>query len=382
MPIYVKDNNVWKEITDALPDFGNLYAHGYDSYGQLGDNNRNHVSAPIQIGTISNWLIISSGDHHVLTINNNGTLWACGRNNYGQLGLNIPTATSKSTFTQVGSDIDWSILFCGWYHTTLIKTSGTLWMCGSNSDGQLGQNNILHLSTPTQIGSDTNWLNCCSFGNSSYAIKTDGTLWACGENDYGQLGLDNRTYKSTFTQIGSDTDWKQINGGLIHICAIKFNGTLWSCGNNSYGQLGLNLPVISGHKSTFTQIGTDTDWAVIGCGYYHTFAIKTNGNLWSCGYNTNGQLGLNNIISKSTFTQIGTDTDWSKVIGGYYHSLFVKINGQFYSCGQNDYGQLGLNDIVNRSVPTQISTLNNTIEISCGSYHNVVINPPSEIEFI
>jgi alpha-tubulin suppressor-like RCC1 family protein len=42
----------------------------------------------------------------------------------------------------------------------------------------------------------------------------------------------------------------------------------------------------------------------IACGYTHTFILKNDGSIWSCGFNNNGQLGLGNTTKRTTFTQV------------------------------------------------------------------------------
>jgi alpha-tubulin suppressor-like RCC1 family protein len=111
----------------------------------------------------------------------------------------------------------------------------TLYVCGSNNSGQLGLGNTADRSTLTQVGSDTNWQSVSSGGPHTLAVKTNGTLWACGRNIYGQLGLNNTAYQSTLTQVGSDTNWQSVSCGdtnCNHTVAIKTNGTLWACGYN------------------------------------------------------------------------------------------------------------------------------------------------------
>jgi len=56
-------------------------------------------------------------------------------------------------------------------HTLAIKTDGTLWTWGYNSNGQLGQENLTRYSSPVQVGSETEWLDAISSGNSSYGFK-------------------------------------------------------------------------------------------------------------------------------------------------------------------------------------------------------------------
>ena len=99
--------------------------------------------------------------------------------------------------------------------------------------------------------------------------------------------------------------------------AIKTDGTLWAWGYNSIGQLGLNDRV---HRSSPTQIGTLTNWNLVNTRMYVGVAIKTNGTLWLWGNNDYGQLGLNTggpYIHRSSPVQVGLETTWiSASVGG------------------------------------------------------------------
>ena len=174
-------------------------------------------------------------------------------------------------------------------------------------------------------------------------IKSDGSLWVIGDNEYGQLGLNNTTNQSTFVQVvnspdGNDYNWKQIYCGSYSTVAIKNDGTLWTCGYNINYQLGLNNNTTPVKK--FTQVGSDRDWKYACIGQYHGLAIKENGSLYSWGTNRNGLLGQNStsISAKSnTPNQIGTDTDWEYIDTSSYTSGAIKSDGSLYIWGNYDW---------------------------------------------
>ena len=137
---------------------------------------------------------------------------------------------------------------------------------------------------------------------------------------------------------------------------MKNDGTLWSCGYNSGGQLGLGDTI---NRTTFTQITTNTDdIKSVYCGNHHTFILKNNDTLWGCGWNNYGQLGLENNSNKTTFIQITTNTDDIKQIYcGFDYTFILKNDDTLWGCGRNySYGQLGLGDFNNRSTFTQVTT--------------------------
>jgi alpha-tubulin suppressor-like RCC1 family protein len=230
-----------------------------------------------------------------------------------------------------------------------------LYSCGENASGQLCLSNRINKSTPTQAGL-SNWEKIQAGRKNVCLINFLGELYSCGDNYYGELGLNlasSGANKSTFTQIGSSTNWSDVSCGQSHCLAINLLGQLYSWGYNNYGQLGFNDII---NRSSITQVGTDTDWETVACGMYTSFAIKTNGTLYGWGDNGSGQLGLDDAINRSTPSQIGVSSNWSKVSPGYLHTIFIDSSNYIYSCGSNVYGQLGQNDTVSRSSPIQIGT--------------------------
>jgi len=121
------------------------------------------------------WKEISAGGSHTVAIKNDGTLWAWGSNSRGQLGDG--TTVDKNTPIQIGTDTDWSIVRAGRQDFNLaIKTDGTLWAWGNNDGGQLGDDTTVDKNSPIQIGSDTNWSSISGGFYFSVALKSNGTL--------------------------------------------------------------------------------------------------------------------------------------------------------------------------------------------------------------
>ena len=203
----------------------------------------------------------------------------------------------------------------GSYAAVATKTDGTLWAWGKNNYGQLGLSDGNNRHSPVQVGAGTTWSNATTSRDATIAIKTDGTLWTWGLNDNGQLGQNNTAYKSSPVQVGTGTTWSKISEGKMCTFAIKTDGTLWSWGLNADGQLGQGN-IIS--RSSPVQVGTGTTWSEIGCGATGAVAaaIKTDGTLWSWGYNAQGQQGRGDTIARSSPVQVGALTTWRKVSAG------------------------------------------------------------------
>lgn len=226
--------------TFALKTDGTLWAWGANWYGKLGDGTGIDRKVPTQIGTATNWRSIAVGDDYTMALKTDGTLWAWGFNGYdGHLGDG--TQTDRSAPIQIGTATNWSAVSAGTNHTMGVKTDGTLWAWGTGSYGQHGDGTggFDIYRTPTKIGTATNWRATASgVYHLSLQIQTDGSLWAWGNNEYSQLGDGTSVGRSVPTQVGSGTNWASIAIGQWHTIGLTTDGTVWAWGNNDNGQLG------------------------------------------------------------------------------------------------------------------------------------------------
>jgi alpha-tubulin suppressor-like RCC1 family protein len=331
-----------------------LWGWGYNGQGQLGDNTRTSQLSPVQtIAGGTNWKQVSGGSQFTAAVKSDGTLWTWGYNAQGGLGTNNTTRVSSPVQTVAGGT-NWKQVSCGLYHMSAIKTNGTLWSCGYNHKGQLGDNTITKKSSPVQtVAGGTNWKQVSGGQYHTAAIKTDGTLWTWGYNPHGALG--NNTFNDTSSPaqtITGGTNWKQVSCGYSHTAAIKTDGTLWMIGNNTTGQLGDGTIVRK--PSPVQTVSGGTNWRQVATGYQHTAAIKTDGTVWAWGDGSLGSLGDNTSVRKSSPVQtISGGTNWKQVSCFNFQTAGIKSDGTLWTWGYNNYGQLGDNTSVNKSSPVQ-----------------------------
>ena len=219
----------WKQVSfardtaAAIKTDGTLWLWGVNTSGNLGTNDTVvSKSSPVQtIAGGTNWKQVSAGAA-TAAIKTDGTLWTWGSNFQGALGQN--DIADRSSPVQVGANTNWKQVSVG-SHSAAIKTDGTLWTWGFNIFGQLGLSDTTARSSPTQVGTGTNWKQVSvSGGDTTYtaAIKTDGTLWLWGYNTNGQLGNNNTTNTvSPIQTISGGTNWKQVSSGAYHVAAIR-----------------------------------------------------------------------------------------------------------------------------------------------------------------
>jgi len=350
---------------------------------------------PIKQAQSAVWQSVSAGFSHSAAIKNDGTLWAWGLNDFGQVGDG--SVTNRYIPVQISTATNWQSVSVGYYYTLAIKSDGTLWGWGFNECGQLGDGTTNGKMLPAQIGTSTDWRLVSAGGGHSVAIKNDGTLWAWGNNAAGQLGDGTTTNRFSPVQIGSSTDWKSVSAGHIcyiesypncnymyeHTVAVKNNGTLWTWGYNSNGQLGDGSRT---DRKSPLQIGTATNWQSVSAGPNYTVAIKNDGTLWAWGNNFSGQLGDGTKTEKTSPVQIGFSSNWQSVTSGHLsfdanhtnkyiggHTVAIKSDGTLWAWGGNNDGQLGDGTTAEKNSPVQVGTSANWQSVSASNRYTDAI---------
>lgn len=371
----VTGSTYWYGVqTGRFSSSGTMWGWGYNGTGSMGDGTALNRSSPIQIGSLATWSSIGAGDRHAIAVKTDGTLWAWGYDAFGQLGLS-DSSNNRSSPVQIGSLTTWASVMYGneCRQSLAVKTDGTLWAWGYNNKGQLGLQDTANRSSPVQVGALTNWFSVAAGGyNGQYntlAIKTDGTLWAWGYNNHGQLGVATNagtvTGVSSPVQVGALTNWVKVVTNGDHTLAIKTDGTLWAWGYNGQGQLGLGSTT---DASSPVQVGAGTSWTAIAVGRLCSLAVTSDGKLWSWGDNTHGELGQRNTTSLSSPTQVGVLTTWASVAAGRNHSLALTSTGQLFAWGYRANGDIGDGANVSRSSPVAIGSSTAWTSLQAGRY--------------
>jgi alpha-tubulin suppressor-like RCC1 family protein len=215
----------WKQVSigytsAAVKTDGTLWTWGSDAVGRLGDNNSINRSSPVQtVSSGTNWKQVSVGCSFTAAIKTDGTLWLWGSGFAGVFGNNT-TIDRSSPVQTISSGNNWKEVSVGFVNTSAIKTDGTLWTWGSSTAGRLGNNETsIDRSSPVQtVSSGTNWKKVSVGYFHTSAIKTDGTLWSWGCNTvYGRLGDNSNINKSSPVQtVSAGTDWRQVDAGVCN----------------------------------------------------------------------------------------------------------------------------------------------------------------------
>ena len=248
----------------------------------------------------------------------------------------------------------------------IIDDNHTLWACGNNSQGQLGnggqgnlqQKHVTVQTTPIKIME--NVASVSSSGLHTLAVGTDGVLWGWGSNRAGQLGVGvtgdgivdgwGETYAKPVQIM---TGVQAASAGEDFSLILKTDGTLWGCGIADCLGLGNHGDVVNPYYTEIDITGQKVDHyfqthpvqiktgvRAICASRNHAFAITGDDVLWGWGKNRDLSLGVGDD-EEQFWTPQQIMTGVRSVSSAYSHTLAVKTDGTLWAWGRNDFGQLG-----------------------------------------
>jgi alpha-tubulin suppressor-like RCC1 family protein len=357
--LYFSDGTAWATIVPPVVYNNSIWGWGNNCNGSLGDNTTVSKSSPVSVvGGFTDWCQVASGEQFSLAVRTNGTLWAWGQANNGKLGNNTVAGNVSSPVSVVGGFCDWCQISAGAStgHSLAVRQNGTAWAWGFNDVGQLGDNTTAQKSSPVSVvGGYTDWCQISGGLAFSVALRQNGTAWAWGVNTGGRLGDNTTVNKSSpVSVVGGFCDWCQISAGNNFSLAVRTTGTAWAWGYGNYGRLGNNCT--AARSSPVSVVGGFTDWCQVSAGTGHSLGLRTNSTLWAWGYGHQGQIGDNaGVVQRSSpVSVVGGFTDWCQASAGSNDSFGLRTNGTLWAWGAGSYGRLGDNTTVNKSSPVSV----------------------------
>ena len=373
--------------THILLSDGSVRATGSNSYGQLGIENSGYLSVFTPSYTPSGGITctaVSSGNAHTQILLSDGSVRATGINWDGQLGTGNTTA-DVTVFTQVytpSDGITCTAVSCGYSHTQILLSDGSVRATGVNSSSQLGTGDKTDVSVFTQVYTPSGGVTCIAASSGfshTQILLSDGSVRATGQNTNGQLGIQNGININVLRDLNINVNY--ISTGIGHIAVIKSDGSVWTKGSNSSGQLG------TGDKtdvSVFTQVynpalNNNITCRAVSCGSSYTHILLSDGSVRATGQNTNGQLGTGNRTHQKSFVPVYTPSGGLRctaVSCGGGHTMILLSDGSVRATGANGNGQLGTGNTPSLRVFTQVYTPSGGITctaVSCGENFTLIL---------
>jgi len=300
---------------------GTAWCWGGNAYGQLGKGDRENAPSPVAVrgpdgvGVLSNLVAVAAGGLHTVALQGDGSVWAWGRGNSGQLGGTNRTAVQTTPARVRGPEgRGWldgiRAIAAGRACTVALASDGTVWSWGANGNGQLGDGTKNDRHAPVQVvgpdgsGALTGIVAVAASplsGDLTAALGADGTVWTWGANDAGQLGdgtrPDGRDKPGRVVGPGGDgilTGIVAVAVSGTHALALGADGALWAWGDNRFGQLGDGTTV---NRSFPVRVQLAAGrFGGLAAGARHSIAIRADGTPAAWGNDWFGQLGGQAVV--------------------------------------------------------------------------------------
>lgn len=344
--------------TLIVKDDGSLWVTGsYTRCFGLNDNSIDTTKGFVQVTTNINYDVekVFSADSFSFILKKDGTLWGCGVNSSGQLGVghfnNVDTWTKVTGLDGVRiKDVS-----LGGSHTAVLSEDRKVYLTGSNDKGQLGLRHFDNVSTFTNVKIGNQMIFQVACGNAHTLLATDSSnsgyyyVYGCGWNYYGQLGIANPTSTTSgefdlakkgfckFKNLQSNANLIAAEGNSSWIKKTGNSGV--ASGSNGDGILCTST---TGNKSTWTTMSfSEVDSAVrriIPKGS-KLYLLCEDGSLWVKGYNYYGNLGLGHNTTVTTLTKVTAsciNADINNIVCGESHTVILKNDYYLYYTGGNN----------------------------------------------
>lgn len=391
-------------LTHAFPGFG----HYQVSLSVTDDDGNDSGAVDLEVEVAFKGAVqVAAGHEHSLALLADGSVWAWGWNEYGQIGSNAPfgvgRAHSVTPVRVAGLPQSVSAIAAGGQFSLALLEDGTVMAWGNNRFGQLGNGEATGEGAnpvPVLIPGLVNVISIAASGSHVLALLGDGRVMAWGNNTHAQAGIDPgaeddaayRPYIVSPVLVAGLVDVRAIAAGQVHSLALLADGKVMAWGAREYGELGDGIidppyrpePGLVQLPAGITHIASS--------GSEHSIAVETDGSIWMWGGNFNRQIDddkedrptpvrlsrLAGITEVNTAQPIslavlddGSVWTWGinlpellgrdghgkppaplaglgsavGVAGGYQHALVLLGDGTVWTWGWNRHGQLGRSPI-------------------------------------
>lgn len=331
---------------------------------------------------------VGAGYMHSGVIDAQGSLWMCGDNIVGQLG-NGGLGNFESHGNYFGKCQTFPVkvmdnvasVSCGNQYTAVVKTDGTLWMWGYFQwIGNHGPNKD-QFFTPVKVMDNVKTVSCGS--THTAAIKTDGSLWVWGSNDDGEVG-NGTVSRRIETPVKIMDNVISVSCGRAYTAAVTADGSLWAWGD--YDEYGSGENNYMGRGNTVPVKVMDNVVSVSCDKYADTaVAVKADGTLWVWGYDYKSTSSDDPMVCKAPKKILDKV---STVSMGNGFIAAIKTDGSLWTRGYNTYGQLGTNGAYDHywsdgwGAGNQIvfkKIMDGVSGVSCGEHHMVIVKSDGSI---
>lgn len=327
----------------VLRSDGTVTSSGDNTHGQLGDGTTVSRTSPGPVLGLSDVTLVSaSTSNYSLAVTADGKLWSWGSDLWGQLGNGPGPDQDQPSPTQISGLSGVTTATAAYLHGLAVtsdgvKPDGTVWAWGINNSGQLGDGTNLQRKAPVPISGLSGVTAVAGGSGHSLALK-DGTVFAWGKNSEGQLGdgtLDNRNTPAPIDGLG---DIVAIAAAGTYSLALQGDGTVYAWGNTALQRVGCTLP---DDPTVPTPVAGLANITALAAGEKNILALQEDGTVLGWGRNGHGELGDGSNVQRCAPVPASGLVGVTAIAVGTAHSLAQTSNGQVLAFGFNNHGQLG-----------------------------------------
>lgn len=364
----------------AVKADGSAWAWG-GGYGSIGNGETTPAYTPVRMH-IDHVKKISGGYRHTLILKDDGTVWAVGGNEHGQLGNGQQSTAIAAEPIQVQGLTDVKMVSAGNNHSLALRNDGTVWAWGGNEYGQLGDDSRKNILTPTQVKNLPTIVSVSAGMYMSATLGSGGDVWIFGQES--DSGVRPELIRKP-TLLKGNGEYFDIAVDLYYGTGLRYNGTVWMWENQSsihskhktlepFQVPGLTDIVSISMDSAVKADGTVWQWELdtegnpkvkqitgisdaisITSGSRNHYVLMKDGHVMSWGTNEFGQAGLGVLDLKFTEPQMV-----KKSIAVFIDDEEIEVamppillNGSTYVPLRGVFQQMGVNprwDVNTRSV--------------------------------
>jgi alpha-tubulin suppressor-like RCC1 family protein len=335
--------------TVAVKADGTVWAWGSNDRGQLGDGTTADRYTGAQVSGLIDVVTVAAAEHFTLAVKADGTVWAWGANTKGQLGdgtntdQNTPVqAIGLTGVVAIAAGCPYAFGSPGYGHAIALRDDGTVWTWGYNLSGQLGDGTTNSRNAPEQVNGLGSVISVAAANSHTVVATSAGAVFAWGSNTFGKLGDGTTTTRSTPVQVTGISDVRTVHANWHRTLAITNGGSLWVWGKYADD--------VNQNCVTPAERAGVNGLADAATGDIHMLGLLDNGALWSWGSNFSGQLGDGTTTRNTMPTEV-TMNPVTAVAAGGYNSFALLSDGSVWGWGENDTGQLGDGTTADRYTP-------------------------------
>jgi alpha-tubulin suppressor-like RCC1 family protein len=280
----------------GLATDGAAYCWGYNSSGQLGNDNGigsslAYTPAPVAVTGGLTFQAVSAGSYHTCGLTTSGAIYCWGGDYRGQLG-NGTTSYVNGALVAVSGGLTFVAVTVSDDHSCGLTAAGVAYCWGDNGAGELGTGDTVPSTVPVPVTGGLKFVALSAGYAHGCGLTQAGAAYCWGNNGAGELGHGTTVRSTSPVLVSGGLTFASISAGQDYTCGVTTGGAAYCWGDNSYGTLGNSANLFTHNANpTPLPVSGGLTFQTVSAGYLHTCGVTTTGTMYCWGDNSEGELG-------------------------------------------------------------------------------------------